>query len=392
VHFLPDGRKFIYSSDNRDGYKSLYVCADRGVLYRLNTGRADAEFLGVRGSYVYYLGCSVSPANPQLYRIAIEKKAVPELMTNVRGSRRIYMQDDGYVDVFSSVDDAGWSVRCNLDGRVVDTLKRGGDPLACFASCAVEFGTVKSADGRFDNNYRLILPLGFDSSRKYPLLVYVYGGPHLQMVSDTYMAGYRAWEMYMAQRGYVVYVQDNRGTPNHGLEYEQAINRCLGQVEMQDQMVGIRSLLAEPWIDRDRVAVSGWSYGGFMTISLLTNYPDVFAAGVCGGPVIDWRWYEVMYGERYMDNPETNPEGFEAISLMNRVDSLRAPLLICQGMLDYTVLPYNSMNFVQECVRKGVCVNYMPYPMSEHNVAGPWRMQLYKTFTEFLDKHVKNNR
>ena len=153
-------------------------------------------------------------------------------------------------------------------------------------------------------------------------------------------------------------------------------------------MVGVRMLQSLPFVDASRIGVSGWSYGGFMTISLLTTYPDAFKAGACGGPVIDWKWYEVMYGERYMDTPETNPEGFARVSLMSKVDSLRAPLLIMQGMQDGTVLPINSLSFVQACVEKGKQVEFFPYPRSEHNVQTPWRGHMYRKLTEFFDKNL----
>ena len=193
------------------------------------------------------------------------------------------------------------------------------------------------------------------------------------------------WEMLMAQKGYVVYVQDNRGTQNRGAAFEKAINRRCGQVEMADQMVGIRTLMEQPWIDSERVGVHGWSYGGFMTISLMTTYPEVFKAGVAGGPVIDWKWYEVMYGERYMDNPETNPEGFEETSLLNRTSSLKGKLLICQGAMDNTVVWEHSLSFVQKCIEENVQLDFFPYPLSEHNVFGDWRIHLMDKVTDYFD-------
>ena len=173
-------------------------------------------------------------------------------------------------------------------------LAETSDPLAGYASCEVDLGTVKSADGQFDNYYRLIKPLNFDPAKKYPVIVYVYGGPHTQLVRDTWLGSIRMWEMLMAQKGYLVYVQDNRGTPNRGAAFEKAINRRCGVAEMEDQMEGIKMLKSLPYVDADRIGVHGWSYGGFMTISLMTTYPDTFKVGVAGGPVIDWKWCEVM--------------------------------------------------------------------------------------------------
>ena len=154
---------------------------------------------------------------------------------------------------------------------------------------------------------------------------------------------------------------------------------------MDDQMAGLRELMKQPWVDTDRIGVHGWSYGGFMTISLMTNYPEIFKVGVAGGPVIDWKWYEVMYGERYMDTPETNPEGFARTSLMNKAGDLKGKLLICQGAIDNTVLWQNSLSFVQECIVKGVQLDYFPYPRTEHNVRGIWRVHLMDKVTDYFD-------
>jgi dipeptidyl-peptidase-4 len=196
------------------------------------------------------------------------------------------------------------------------------------------------------------------------------------------------WEMLMAQKGYLVYIQDNRGTQNRGAAFEKAINRRCGQEEMADQMVGIRKLMDLPYVDTDRIGVHGWSYGGFMTISLMTTYPDTFKVGVAGGPVIDWKWYEVMYGERYMDNPETNPDGFAETSLINKAKNLKGKLLICQGAIDNTVVWEHSLSFVQECIKNNIQLDYFPYPMAEHNVAGTHRVHLMDKVTMYFEDYL----
>ena len=290
-----------------------------------------------------------------------------------------------FIDRWSNFLTPGKIARRSTDGKVNELLYEAPDPLSGFAKCEVDFGTVKSADGQFDNYYRLYKPLNFDPSKKYPVIVYVYGGPHSQMVTDTWLGSVRMWEMLMAQKGYIVYVQDNRGTQNRGAAFEKAINRHCGQVEMADQIAGLRELMKEPWVDRSRIGVHGWSYGGFMTISLMTTYPEVFSVGVAGGPVIDWKWYEVMYGERYMDTPETNPEGFEETSLIGKAGDLAGKLLICQGAIDNTVVWEHSLSFVQECIEKDVQLDFFPYPRSEHNVFGDWRIHLMDKVTAYFD-------
>ncbi len=275
-----------------------------------------------------------------------------------------------------------------VSGKPARELLRAADPMAAYNCGEIELGTVKSADGRYDNYYRLIKPMNFDPARKYPVIVYVYGGPHSQLVKNTWQAELRRWEMYMAQRGYVVYVQDNRGTQNRGADFEKAIHGRCGQVEMADQMKGVELLRSYPWVDADRIGVHGWSYGGFMAISLITNYPDVFKVAVAGGPVIDWKWYEVMYGERYMDSPQRNPEGYAQTSLLNKAKDLKGKLLICQGAVDNTVVWQHSLNFIQECIRHQVPVDYFPYPVAEHNVMGRDRIHLMQKVTDYFEDYL----
>jgi dipeptidyl-peptidase-4 len=269
-------------------------------------------------------------------------------------------------------------------GKKQSELFRAKDPTVGYNYLPIELGTVKSADGKFDNYYRLIKPANFDATKRYPVIVYVYGGPHSQMVTNTYLGQLRRWEMLMAQRGYVVFVMDNRGTSNRGAEYEKAIHRRCGVAEMEDQIAALDWLLSHEWCDKERVGVHGWSYGGFMTISLMTTYPEYFKVGVAGGPVIDWKWYEVMYGERYMDSTHDNPEGFAATSLIPKAKNLKGKLLICQGAVDNVVVWQHSLSFVQECISHHVQVDYFPYPVAEHNVFGPDAVHLYQKITDYF--------
>ena len=411
--------RFIYSTDNRNGFKNLYLCDLKGNIIRIPTAHADVQFKAYRDGWLYYTSSEISPAENHFFRIKLtlprrsdkgvhfnqprsdkgmhfnqpsSDKGVrfgkPQRLTSEQGWHSITMLPDGWFDTFSSFDNPGWSKVFSDDGKLRETLVESRDPLGEYASCEVEFGTVPSADGLYQNHYRLIKPLNFDPQKKYPLIVYVYGGPHSQMVHDSWLGNIRMWEMLMAQRGYVVYCQDNRGTQCHGAAYEKAISRCCGQAEMQDQMVGIRALLAEPWIDSTRVGVHGWSYGGFMTISLATTYPEVFKVAVAGGPVIDWKWYEIMYGERYMDTELTNPEGFALTSLLGKANKLQCRLLICQGAIDDTVVWQHSLSFLQECIDEGKQVEYFPFPKAYHNMMGRERVYLYQKITDYFDNNL----
>lgn len=323
--------------------------------------------------------------------VAKAKFGKPVRLTAEEGWHTISLNDDctKFIDSYSSFNVPQVTDLKAADGKLIRNLSTASDPLKGYKTGEVLFGTVKSADGQYDNWYRLFLPTDFDPSKKYPVILYVYGGPHSQMVQDTWLGQVRMWEMLMAQKGYIVYVQDNRGTQNRGAEYEKAIHRHCGQNEMADQMVGINMLKSLPFVDSDRIGVHGWSYGGFMTISLMTNYPETFKVGVAGGPVIDWKWYEVMYGERYMDTEATNPEGFAQTSLINNVNNLKGKLLICQGAIDNTVVWQHSLSFVQKCVERNVQLDYFPYPCSEHNVFGRWRIHLMDKVTNYFDDYLK---
>jgi dienelactone hydrolase len=351
----------------------------------------------------YYTSAEVSPVQNHLFRIGIKpgkaaaskgiavvKTGKPERLTFAEGWHDIAMSPDcgNFVDSWSNLTTPRVIDLCSADGKKRTNLLTAADPTSAYAYTEISLGTVKSADGKYDNYYRLIKPLNFDPTKKYPMIVYVYGGPHSQMVKDTYLAELRRLEMNFAQKGYLVYVQDNRGTQNRGLEFEQAIHGQCGQAEMADQMVGVRMMMELPFVDKERIGVHGWSYGGFMTISLITNYPDVFKVGVAGGPVIDWKWYEVMYGERYMDNPATNPEGYAKTSLINKAKDLKGKLLICQGAIDPVVVWEHSLSFVRECVKNNVQVDYFPYPCHEHNVSGKDRVHLNDKIVLYFEDYL----
>ena len=392
---------FLYRTDNRDGYRNLYLCDMDGNICRLTATDADVEYIANDGKYVWYTSAEVSHVENHLFRVSLKlpkagkgveavKVGKPERLTTEEGWHSIMMSPDctQYVDSWSSLCVPGVANLCTSDGKVVKNLLTAEDPTLDYAYTEISLGTVKSADGKYDNWYRLIKPKDFDPSKKYPVILYVYGGPHSQMVRDTWLGELRRWEMYMAQRGYIVYVQDNRGTPNRGAAYEKAIHGQCGQAEMADQMEGIKMLMDLPYVDKDRIGVHGWSYGGFMTISLMTNYPDVFKVGVAGGPVIDWKWYEVMYGERYMDHPERNPEGYARTSLINKAKDLKGKLLICQGAIDPVVVWEHSLSFVRECVKNNVQVDYFPYPCHEHNVTGRDRVHLHDKISMYFEDYL----
>ena len=397
LHWFGFTGKFIYRTDNRDGYKSLYLCDTLGNIDRITKVAADVEFVAENGEKIFYTSSEVSPAEKQLFSINVNvsrkgavKFGTPARLTPEEGWHNVQFNAEGtwFIDTYSSFNVPRVVKVASADGKVSRTLFTAEDPLKDYATGEVSMGTVRSADGKFENWYRLYLPVNFDPTKKYPVVLYVYGGPHSQMVNDSWLGQIRLWEMYMAQRGYIVYVQDNRGTECHGAEYEKAIHNYAGQCEMADQMAGLSELMTLPYVDKERIGVHGWSYGGFMTISLMTNYPEVFKVGVAGGPVIDWKWYEVMYGERYMSTMDTNPEGFAQTSLINKAKDLKGKLLICQGAIDNTVVWEHSLSFIRECIKNNVQVDYFPYPCAEHNVLGKDRIHLMDKVTMYFEDYL----
>ncbi len=391
LYFLEgSNEKFIYRTASRDGYRNLYLCDTEGSsITRLTAVDADVQYLANDGRYVYYTSAEVSPIENHLFKVDIKNGKMKQL-TEDSGMHNVRLSPDYkyFIDTFSSIDNPGQVQLRTTEGKLVEVLHNCEDPALDYAYGEVILGTVKSADGLYDNYYGLVLPKDFDPAKKYPLVVYVYGGPHSQLINNSFLGALNRWYMLMSQRGYIVYTQDNRGTENRGLEYEQAIHKQCGQAEMADQMEGVKMMMNLPFVDADRVGVHGWSYGGFMTISLITNYPDVFKVAVAGGPVIDWKWYEVMYGERYMETPQSNPEGFEKTSLINKAANLKGKLLICQGAVDNTVVWQHSLSFVQECINHGVQLDYFPYPTARHNMYGRERVHLYNKVTSYFDDNL----
>lgn len=277
----------------------------------------------------------------------------------------------------------------STDGKFSQNLLTAKNPLTEYQMPKVENITLKADDGT-DLYGKLIYPTDFDATKKYPVIVYLYNGPHAQLNLNRFPASGNLWYDYMAQNGYVVWVMDGRGSSNRGLEFEQAIFRNLGEVEMADQMQGVNYLKSLPFVDANRMGIHGWSYGGFMTTSFMLKKPEVFKVGVAGGPVLDWSLYEAMYGERYMDTPETNPEGYANNKMLDKTKNLKGKLLLIHGTDDPVVLWQHSIDFLRNAVSEGVQVDYFVYPGHEHNVRGKERVHLMQKITDYFDLYLKD--
>lgn len=385
---------FIYQTNNREGFNHAYLYTTEGKLIKqLTSGNWEiTDILGFddQDKYMFYVSTEVSPIDRHAYKLNL-KTGKKTRLTKDEGYHNVQISSDGsfLLDDFSSLNVPRIIKIADTKSSFEKQLLKADNELKDYNLGEISLGTIKSADGVTDLYYRMVKPADFDPNKKYPVVVYVYGGPHAQLVTNKFMGGCRLWEQYMAQNGYLLYILDNRGSANRGKEFEAVIHRKCGQPEMADQMKGVEFLRSLPYVDSEKIGVHGWSYGGFMTISLITNYPEVFKVGVAGGPVIDWKWYEIMYGERYMDTPDENPEGYAATSLLSKAKDLKGKLLICQGAIDPTVLWQHSLNFIRECIKNNVQVDYFPYPRAEHNVRGRDRIHLKQKVSNYFDDYLK---
>ncbi|MCX6270678.1 MAG: DPP IV N-terminal domain-containing protein [Bacteroidetes bacterium] len=381
VFLKKNPRLFLWESQ-RDGYNHLYLYDIDGNLIRQLT-KGEWVVTSTLGSdeeerRVYFMGTRESPLEKQLYETDLKTGNITRL-TSVPGNHYTYVNSTGnyFIDQYSSVTQPTEYQVYNSKGKTLFTLLKGDNPLKDYKLGETTLFTLKADDGTL-LYARIIKPVNFDSAKKYPVVVYVYGGPHTKLVTNSWLGGAGLYLNYLASTGYVVFTLDNRGSSNRGFAFESIIHRHLGDIEINDQMTGVKYLKSLPYIDSTRMAVEGWSYGGFMTVSLMLKKPGVFKVGICGGPVIDWKYYEVMYGERYMDTPKENPEGYSNASLLNIANQLKGRLLIMHGTMDETVVWQNSLAFIKKCVEAGVNIDYFPYPGHGHGVGGKDRLHLYR--------------
>ena len=395
ITFLPwDKEKFLLWSE-RDGYNHLYIYDTAGKLEKqLTSGNwVVMDLLGFdeQQRAVIISANADSPIQQNLYRVDVTTGKMTRIDEGGKGWHNGNLSASGryLIDNYQEPD-----VPRNI--AIVDTRNNkqkryftAPDPWLGYTVPEYRCGSIKAADDSTDLYYRMVMPVDFDPNKKYPTVVYVYGGPHAHNVDARWHYSSRSWETYMAQRGYLLFILDNRGSENRGRDFEQATFRHLGQVEMQDQMRGVDFLRTLNYVDTARLGVHGWSFGGFMTISLMTNYPDVFKVGVAGGPVIDWKWYEVMYGERYMDTPQTNPEGYAQTSLINKAADLKGRLQIIIGLNDPTVVPQHAYSFFKACIAAGTQPDFFVYPGQGHNMRGHQSVHLHERITRYFDDYLK---
>ena len=392
AYFVPNNTdQFIWMAQ-RDGYYHLYLYTiSKKQVKQLTKGDfVITDFIGFSkdGQNIYYRSTEVSPLERHCYMMNIKSGKVTKL-TKEHGTHDITPSKSGkyFIDAYTSTD-----VPFNVDlqdarGKKVSRLHEAENPLKDYNLGETTIGTLKAEDGQTLYT-RLIKPYNFDSSKKYPVIVYVYGGPHAQLITDDWLAGAGIYLNYMAQEGFLVFTLDNRGSADRGEAFEQCIHRQCGQLEMRDQLVGIEWLKTLPYVDPERIGSDGWSYGGFMSTSLKINHPEVFKVSVAGGPVLDWKYYEIMYGERYMDTPQENPEGYELTSLENKTDKLEGKLLMIHCTTDPVVVWQHSLVFVENCIHNGKQLDYFVYPGHDHNVYGMDRAHLITKITQYFKDNL----
>lgn len=395
IQFLPwDATKFVMQT-RRDGYNHLYLfAADGRQLKQLTKGQFEViSVLGfnTKAKSIIYQSNQDNPIQYSNYSVNVATGKVARL-DNGQGTHYAALSENGLYlsDRWSSPTTfRQYDLLGTTQPAAAVKLHADADPWTAYNVPEISGGKIKAADGKTDLYYRLVKPVGFDPAKKYPTVVYVYGGPHAHNVEAAWHYLARPWEIYMAQRGYVIFVVDNRGSENRGFEFESCTHRHLGDIEMQDQLEGVKFLKSLPYVDADRIGVHGWSFGGFMTTNLMCSYPDVFKVGVAGGPVIDWKLYEVMYGERYMDTPQENPEGYASSSLLNKAKNLKGRLQIIVGYNDPTCVMQHSLSFLRACEDAGTQPDYFVYPGDGHNMMGHDMVHLHERITRYFDDYLK---
>ena len=386
-------KQFIWQS-KRSGWNHLYLYNSDGTLVKPLT-QGEWEVLEVKGfddkgERLFFVSTQVSPVSKNLYALQLKTNKIKSITgTDEVHSTQMSNSGEYVLDVFSSSDNPRTIQLIETKSGKSKSMLKAKNPLSDYERGSMSIFTIKNNEGT-DLYCRLFKPVNFDSTKKYPVVVYWYGGPHAQMILNGWNGGAGDyWFQYMAERGYVVFTVDTRGSSNRGKVFEQSIFRKAGEKQMEDLMSGIRYLDALPYVDKNNMGLFGWSYGGFLTTNFMLTYPDIFKAAVAGGPVINWKYYEIMYTERYMDRPQENPEGFEATDLTKKIGNLKGKLMLIHGMQDNVVVMQHSVQLVRAAISKGIQLDYMIYPGHEHNVLGKDRAHLYQKVTDYFMQHLK---
>lgn len=393
--FLPNKpNQFLYQTD-QDGYNQLYLYNTDGKLIKNlgfeNVIVEDVKDFLPKGNSLTYIGITNNGLDRQLFKVEIPSGKTKQL-TQAQGTHNASISSTGkfVLDQYANISTPNTINILQADGKTAQHILTAENPFEGEVTLPkIEPVSLISADGKTPLNGRIIYPNDFDPNKKYPVMVYLYGGSHAQLVQNRWLYGAGYFDLYMAQQGYIVFTMDNRGSDARGRDFTRVTHRQLGQAEMADQLCGITYLKTKNFVDTTNIGIFGWSFGGFMTTSLMVYHPEVFNAAVAGGPVIDWKYYEIMYGERYMDTPQENPDGYALTSLIDKAKQLKGNLLIIHGAQDPVVVQQHSMDFIEACIKAGKQVDYFLYPTHEHNIMGKDRIHMYEKIARYFDLHLK---
>lgn len=391
--FFPNSNTDFIWQSQRTGYNHLFhYSLEKGLIAQITKGDwlvTDILGFNEKKKEIYYASTQESPTERHLYRINWNTFKTQRL-DNAEGMHSGILSNDGnyLYDTYSNATTPRVADILNTTTLKATNLLKSENPLKNYLRPEVKSINLKADDGTLLYG-KIILPTNFDPNKKYPAIVYLYNGPHLQLITNSFPASGNLWYEYMAQNGYIIFTMDGRGSANRGLKFEQAVFRNLGTTEMNDQLKGVDYLKSLPYVDSERMGIHGWSFGGFMTTSFMLRQPDVFKVGVAGGPVIDWSMYEIMYGERYMDSPQENPQGYATSNLLDKVQNLKGKLLMIHGAQDDVVVWQHSMKFIKSAVDHGIQMDYFVYPGHPHNVIGKDRVHLMQKVTDYFDLYLK---
>ena len=404
ITFLPWNKNQFILQSEKDGYNHLYLFNTNGELQRqITSGKwVVLDLMGFNSSKkcTYILSTECNPIQNNIFAVDIAS-GKRTLLDNGKGchantygennKHRLAVSGSGkwIIDNYSEPQIPRNINIINTDNKKTLTWFTAPNPWKGYTVPEFTSGSIKAADNQTDLYYRMVKPTNFDLNKKYPTIIYVYGGPGVRNVEARWNYSSRGWETYMAQKGYLLFILDNRGSSDRGLEFEQATFHKLGVEEMKDQMKGVDFLTSLPYVDKNRIGIHGWSFGGFMTTNLITTYPEVFKVGVAGGPVINWEWYEVMYGERYMGTPQDNKEGYNNSNLLNKAKNLKGKLQIIIGMNDPVVVPQHAENFLKSCIDAGTQPDFFIYPGEGHNMRGHSSVHLHERITQYFEDYLK---
>lgn len=394
VLFLKNNNKSFLWQSKRDGHNHIYQYdLDGNLQKQLTSGNWDiTEILGFddAGNNIYYISTELSPIEKHIYQLNL-KNGKRTQISEEEGVHSAILNPSGryIIDQYSSQYNPGKISITETKTNKSYTFFEAKNPYAKISMPEIVLGSIKANDGETDLYYRLTKPLNYDPTKKYPTIIYVYGGPHSQLVDNSWMGQARGWDIYMAEKGYIIFTLDNRGTSNRGSNFENITHRRLGVIETQDQMAGVEFLKSLSYVDSDRIGVFGWSYGGFMTLNLMLRHSETFKVGVAGGPVTDWKYYEIMYGERYMDSPKENPEGYMETNMVERAGDLKGRLLLMHGDEDPTVVLQHNLQFIKKAIKEGTHPDLFIYPGHGHNMIGHDRVHLHEHITRYFNDFLK---